>query len=228
MTPQASFMAVAPITPGREDELRKLLASMNHRPGVADPDNPLVPFGRLAGVHFARFVILDDATLDDVTAHGVPRVDHRPSLAFLADFDGPVNAFLDDLLRIAGSGLQHVFAYCEAFDAGNVRRWLEQRAQRPSASYVNWRGRPLRQVREEAALRQALATYLRDNVRATATMPAGAVRDALVAFVGGEQQAGRLTLTPPEPTPLGWRVRNFAHAIVGPLVALVLLPVFLV
>ena len=98
MTPQASFMAVAPITPGREDELRKLLASMNHRPGVADPDNPLVPFGRLAGVHFARFVILDDATLDDVTAHGVPRVDHRPSLAFLADFDGPVDAFLDDLL----------------------------------------------------------------------------------------------------------------------------------
>jgi len=125
MTPQASFMAVAPITPGREDELRKLLASMNHRPGVADPDNPLVPFGRLAGVHFARFVILDDATLDDVTAHGVPRVDHRLSLAFLADFDGPVDAFLDDLLRIGGSGLQHVFAHCEAFAAGNVRRWLE-------------------------------------------------------------------------------------------------------
>src|SRR5262249_39053251 len=161
-------------------------------------------------------------------AHGVPRVDHRPSLAFLADFDGPVDAFLDDLLRIGGSGLQHVFAHCEAFAAGNVRRWLEQRAQRPSASYVNWRGRTLRQVREEAALRQALATYLRDNVRATATMPAGAVRDALVAFVRGEQQAGRLTPPPPEPTPLGWRVRDLAHAIVGALVALVVLPVFLV
>ena len=47
MTPQASFMVVAPILPGREGELQRLLAGMNSSPGHADPANALVPFGAL-------------------------------------------------------------------------------------------------------------------------------------------------------------------------------------
>ena len=67
MTPQSSFTIVAPVAPGRVDDLRRLLASMNLRPGMADPDNGLVPFGRLERLHFARFAILDDRTLDDLS-----------------------------------------------------------------------------------------------------------------------------------------------------------------
>ena len=58
MTPQSSFMVVAPVTAGREAELRTLLASMNRRPGVVEPQNALVPFGRLDRLHFSRFTIL--------------------------------------------------------------------------------------------------------------------------------------------------------------------------
>ena len=35
---------------------------MNRRPGVVDPENGLVPFGRFDRLHFARFVVLDDQT----------------------------------------------------------------------------------------------------------------------------------------------------------------------
>ena len=41
---------------------------MNRRPGVADPENALVPFGRFERLHFARFVVLDAATAGDIGA----------------------------------------------------------------------------------------------------------------------------------------------------------------
>ena len=65
MTPQSHFMVVAPLVEARISELRALLHSMNDRPGMARPDNPIVPFGRFENLHFARFVILDDQTVRD-------------------------------------------------------------------------------------------------------------------------------------------------------------------
>ncbi len=225
MTPQSGFMLVAPVAAGREDELRKLLASMNRRPGVVEPQNPLVPFRRLHRLHFSRFTILDDATLDDVTRHGLPRVDYGLSLAFLADFDGPVDEFLADLLRHADQGLRRIFAHCEGFAPdGDLLAWMKARAHRPAASYVNWRGRTMRQIREEAALRDALVAHLRSNAAAIAAMDPRGARESLVSFVKREQQAGRLPLTAEESTPLGWWLRNAAHAVFIPLAGLFLLP----
>src|SRR5688500_11761 len=74
MTPQSSFMVVAALDVTRTHELRSLLATMNRTPGMADPDNELIPFGRFSGLHFARIVVLEDQTLDDVTtAYGLAR-----------------------------------------------------------------------------------------------------------------------------------------------------------
>jgi hypothetical protein len=228
MTPQSTFMVVAPIAAGREDELRKLLASMNRRPGVVEPQNPLVPFGRLDRLHFSRFLVLDDTTLDDVTQYGMPRIDYGLSLAFLADFDGPVDAFLTDLLRHADQGLRRIFAHCEGFAAhGDLLGWMTAREHRPAASYVNWRGRTVRQIHEEAALRGALAAHLRTNAAVLAAMDPGGARETLVSFVNQERKAGRLTLTEEESTPLGWWLRNLAHAVFVPLVGLLLLPLIL-
>ena len=44
MTPQSSFMYLAPIPPERETELRQLLDSMNTAPGRVNPNNALIPF----------------------------------------------------------------------------------------------------------------------------------------------------------------------------------------
>ncbi len=72
MTPQSNFMILAPVSPSRVTELRNLLAGMNHEPGVLNPGNALVPFDQFPRVHFARFVILDDQTLDDINVYGLP------------------------------------------------------------------------------------------------------------------------------------------------------------
>ncbi len=91
-------MVIAPIRLERESELRSLLASMNEFPGQVNPANPIMPFQQFHQLHFARFVILEDQTLDDIhMAYGLPRVDYALSLAFFADFDGTADDFRADL-----------------------------------------------------------------------------------------------------------------------------------
>jgi hypothetical protein len=221
-------MVAAPIAQGRVNDLRTLLTSMNRRPGVVDPKNGLVPFGDLDSVHFARFAILDDLTLGDITAYGVP-VPHDPfSLAFLADFDGLPEDFLTVLINRAGPGLRRIFAHCDGFGAEtDLGRWMKEREHRASANYVNWVGRTMSQVRQEAALRDGLVSYLRQHGSAMAMLDTREARDRMVEFVRQEQRAGRLPLSAPPPTPRGWQLRNIAHAVLGPILALLFLPLFL-
>ena len=104
MTPQSHFMVVAPIIEERIDGLRALLGSMNDRPGMAKPDNPIVPFGAFENLHYARFVILDDQTLRDFEEAGAPIPDFAVLLAFLGDCDGPADDLLADMVRARGAG----------------------------------------------------------------------------------------------------------------------------
>jgi len=59
MTPQSTFMVLAPIDSKREMELRQLLDAMNRAPGRVDPHNDLISFAEFETLHFARFIILD-------------------------------------------------------------------------------------------------------------------------------------------------------------------------
>jgi hypothetical protein len=54
MTPQSSFMVLAPIDPAREMDLRQLLDSMNDAPGRVNASNAVIPFGQFDTLHFAR------------------------------------------------------------------------------------------------------------------------------------------------------------------------------
>src|ERR1700753_1506878 len=98
MTPQSNLMVLAPVAPGRVDELRQVLASMNGLPGTADPNNALIPFAGFETLHFAPLLVLEDKTLDDITKYGLPKVDYPTYFAFLADFDGDRRAFVTELL----------------------------------------------------------------------------------------------------------------------------------
>src|SRR4029450_1935112 len=99
MTPQSNFMVLAPIIPERETELRQLLDSMNHGPGRGDPNNALLPLAEFETLHFARFVILDDKTTEDVRVYGLsPRI-YPLYLAFLGDVDVGANDFFGTFIK---------------------------------------------------------------------------------------------------------------------------------
>lgn len=228
MTPQATFMIVATINPQREVELRQLLATMNREPGVINPSNSLVPFGQFERLHFARIVILEDQTLDDITAYGLPRVNYPTYLVVLGDLDGPVEALFVELVQRAGDGLRRIFSHCEGFTLDlDLLTWIKDRNVSPAATYVNWIGRTVRQVGQEEALRQSLEKFIQENSASLRAMPPRQVRDGLKKFVTTEQQSGRITLTPLEPTPLGWQLRNLLHLVGIPVLFLILSPFLL-
>jgi hypothetical protein len=228
MTPQSTFMVVAPVAAGQEADLRALLASMNALPGMADPENPLVPFGRFERLHVARFLVLDAPTGNDIAVYDVPPSPWPTSLVFLGDCDGPAEAFLAELVERAGPGLRQIFAFCRDFSADqDLLDWMRRHERRPSASYVNRIGRTVLQVQEDQALRAALIDHLQ-NGGAVGGEPPSALHQRLASFVDSELQAGGLRLTPPEPTAWGWKIRNALHAIGVPVALLALAPFLIV
>jgi hypothetical protein len=229
MTPQSSFMVVAPLDVKRTDELRSLLATMNRAPGLANPDNEIIPFGRFEALHFARLVVLEDQTLDDITAaYGLPRQNYPTYLAFLADFDGDVDQFRREMVAVAGKGLQQIFSFCLDFTPGSdLVRWMEQHEHRPSTMYINWVGRSMRQIREEKALAQALQTRMLQNESEFQKSSPEETRRAAKEFVRQEVNSQRLKLTPLGKGPLVWRIRNLLHLIGVPLVLLFFAPLLL-
>ncbi len=228
MTPQSNLMILAAIDPQHEVELRSLLASMNREPGVIDPLNSLVPFGRFERLHFGRILILDDQTLDDITVYGLSRVNYPLYLAILADFDGPLETFFTEFAHQAGHGLRRIFSHCLGYEPGvDLLAWMKARSTPAAASYVNWIGRTVQQVREEAVLRQALETYIQKNSASLRIMQPSQARNALRLFIAAEQQAGRIRLTPCAAAPLGWKLRNLFNLVGVPLVLLLLSPLLL-
>ena len=226
MTPQSHFFVVAPVTVGREAELRARLESMNALPGHARPDNPLVPFAAFDTIHFARFAIVDDQTLDDTTAYGGPRVSHPPSLAFAGEIDGDLDTFFAQAAERAAPGLAALFGCCEGFPPGNgLAAWLKQHHVPAAASYVNTVGRTVLQVRQDAALYAAVQQHLAREWSTLASQPAHEVHLRLRQLVWDDVAAGRLTLTPEAPTPPGWTLRTLAHRVGMPVVLLLASPV---
>ena len=228
MTPQSNFMVLSTVNPDREAELRRLLASMNDAPGRLNADNTLVPFRQLDTLHFARFVILDDKTLDDARVYGEPALTYPLYLAFLGDVDGEVAAFFDELAKVAGDGLRSIFSCCMGFSADtDIVGWMTRQNVHAIAAYVNWPGRTVRRVREEAALRTTLEAYIESNAASLTILSPREIHTRLQTFARAQVSNGQLTLSGEDPTAPGWRISNFLHLIGAPILLLLASPLLM-
>lgn len=230
MTPQSHFMILATISDGQIKKLRKLLASMNTLIVNSDPDNKLVPFGQFDHLHSARFMIIESDILDEIKEFGVTPRPWRPTLVFLGEIDGDKDSFLVELTEQAGPGLKQIFAYCEDFteQTTDLLEWMQSHNVEPQANYINWIGRTVKQIHEEAALHESLRVYLQEVVNTVGRENTRELRQALLSHVEMEKHAGSLTLTAPEPTPTDWKINNFIHMISVPLILLLLSPLLLI
>jgi hypothetical protein len=215
MVPQGQLFVTSVLRHDSVPALSSLLASMTTTPGQADPDNVLVPFGRLSQIHVARFVILQDPALPDrINAPSLP-VYEPGRIALVADFDGDEDAMLSDLVRLAEPGLRAIFGHCTDFTAdAQVAAWMRAHRVRPAAAYVNWRGRSVAQVREEAALYAALRKARIAHPEATPEQLWPILRAA----------GSALPLTALETPSLYRRLREAAHFLLLPIFALLLAP----
>jgi hypothetical protein len=222
MTPQSPFMIAARLRPDREADLRSLLGGMNRAPGQVDPENGLVPFARYDRLHMARFVILRDETLADFAAYGISFSDAPVWLVFLGDCDGTAEAMLVEFVATAAPGLRRIFAHCTNPPGEDLLGWMRHHSVPPAAAYVNWHGRTVRQIREEAALHDFLRNCL-ERDPALAAAPLVSVHAQLVI------QAGRSgpKLFPPAPTPPGWHAGRLLWLVETVLILLLTAPFLL-
>lgn len=207
-------MILAALRPGTAPDARALIASMTLAPGLADPADPRLPLGRFETLHVARILVLDDPTLDDRAAYPPDGVAPPVSLAVMGFCDGAAEDFLPLFARHGEAGLRALFAHCAGFDDGtDLLGWLRAHRVKPSIRYVNWLGRTVARVREEAALHAALADALAVQPPADAKAVEAALHDAV---------DGRIALSPEAPTPLGWRIRGILHLLALPAALLLL------
>jgi hypothetical protein len=201
---------------------------MNLAPGRLDPQNSVIPFAQFDRLHFARILILQDQTLDDITVYGLPRANYPTYLAILGDCDGSVETFLNELVTQVETGLRSLFMNCKDYTPSvNLAAWIKAHTAFPAANYVNWIGRTVQQVIEEEKLHQVLESFLQKNSDSIGAMEPGETRKTLKEFVAAEERAGRITLTPTSPTPVGWQVRNLLHLVGMPLLLLMATPLLL-
>lgn len=229
MMPQSNVFVAAPLKAEHEAELRNLLASMNVAPGRVDPNNSLFPFAQFDCLHFARFLILQDETLDDIhSAYDLPRQNYPLLFAFIADVDGGADGFRKEMAARASSGLRRIFSCCEGFTPdADLERWMKNNEQPPAAAYVNWVGRSVRQIHEDDSLRLALEAYLQTNEALFAGKSPQETHKLLRDFARVENLAGRLNLTDDTSTPILWWLRKVVHLFAVPLLLLALSPLLL-
>jgi hypothetical protein len=188
--------------------------------------NDVIPFAHLADTHYARFLILDEAT----DAHGALL---PPALVFMSDFDGSAARYLRRLVGSMGSGLDQIFSHCRNYPPfpavmpeGRLA-YLRAHRTRADAVYVNTIGRTVEQIRQEAQLRDAIESFLDAHANGWAGRDPQDVRAEIQQFVRNEASLG-WALDPPRPLGLLHRLSAGIHLIALPLIILLLLPVLIV
>lgn len=218
MTRQAHLTIAGVLRHGASATLEPLLASMNGAPGQASPDSPLLPFGKLEQVHVARLLILDDPSLPDRAIAPVLPVREPVYLALMADCDGDPVRLVDEMVQLAGPGLRQIFGHCRDFNEDSeLRSWLLSHRIRSAATYVNWPGRTTQQIREEAALHQALREARLANPRVPPEQLLPILKEA----------GSKVKLTRPPRASLARSIGDLFDFLLLPVGAVILAPVLL-
>lgn len=225
MTHQVPLTIIAKIAPDRMASLRQLLETI----GKDVTTNTIIPFAKFKQVHFARFVILEEAR--DLNQQIIPA-----SLAFSSELDAPLEQYLTDLVEQAAAGLDQIYSHCENYPAKRTQQsrlaYLQSHQVKVQAFYVNTVGRTVPQVHQEAKLRNQIETFLDQQLKqqklkqgwlnGDAIQVSRAIRD----FIKADRSLS-WALAPAASASLLWRIQETLHFIIGSLLILFLFLVFL-
>jgi len=107
---QGALTIIAEIKSGEAENLRKLLKKMVPPNGHIETNN-IVPFAKLTTIHFARFVVVDKS----LSVEGELRSLEKPFLILSTNYDYPLDNHLEQLVDVAGNGLDQIYGHCEGY-----------------------------------------------------------------------------------------------------------------
>lgn len=224
-------MIVVPVIPDKRVPLQGLLDSMNQSAGIADPENSLIPFARFKMLHSCRLLIIDSITSEEIRAYELEPHDWPASLAILGEVDGTAEEFMALLAIQALEGLTAFFSHCEGFhdhinnNRGSMLAFMQSHSTPPAANYINWIGRTVLQINEEARLQASLSKKL-SIIKSTVPLSnVREIRQLLLNHAEQEIHHGSISLSDEQTTPLPYRIRNLLDVVFFPLCLLLLLPI---
>jgi hypothetical protein len=208
---------IAPVKAAKTEELRKLLEIIREKPEV----NTLVPFRSLELLHFASFVLHDSHR----------KCGYGPCLIFENNFDGPLDAYLNNLYVHAGKGLHEIYSCCEdytvpnASDQQGMLAYLTAHVVRPNAYHIGNTGRSAKRILQEKELRESLETHADALQRSVPPVQANKLLASFQALVRSHPQWSWVSEFGPRQTFMQ-RFVAYLKLVLGFVGAVVLLVIF--
>jgi hypothetical protein len=220
MSHQVAVTIVAEVRPSEAESLDRLLTSMGD--GVAN--GSVVDLAALPGVHFARFVLLEET--HDLRDRPLPAL-----LIYMSDVDVSRDRHLAELVDTAGAGLDQLYGHCEGYPGPESRTretrlsYLRAHVVEEQARYFNTTGRNARQVQQEAELHDRIEELLDGRPDATDADPQS-VRKTVQELVARDD-ALRWARRPAPGLGFAFRAKEALHLVGGVLLVLILTPLLL-
>lgn len=213
--PQNALTIRMPVIQSKEQDLRKVLAKINKDPA----DNAILPFSVFSELHFARFLLLEGSDYSE---------SYATTLVFIANVDGPVAAFIDELIKQLAPGLDEVLDACLAYPSKSKRsresrkHYLNAHIIESQAMYTNTIGRSALTILKEDQLRDALQLFL-NEVDTASFKSARALRQSIIEFVSKHPEISWALASRAQPSLLWRSIENVRFAALASLGILILL-----
>ncbi|WP_437678924.1 hypothetical protein [Sorangium sp. So ce131] len=146
---QSALSVLAPIRASELADLEKTLGDV----GRASMNDPKIGFTNVSTLHFLRWVILPPAEKGGTS-----------TLALETNFDGELDAHLDELMRESGHVFKDVYARCEGLAAGatprDVADYLRRHSVEVNTFYVGYPGLTAKAIQNDIKLRRCIEKFL--------------------------------------------------------------------
>lgn len=140
---QTVLTIITEVDPQRMRQLKGILAEIE-----SDLcNNRYLPFSQISLVHFASFVIMDQPNSPSI-------------LVFENNFDGDLSGYLDQLLSVAGNGMNQIYQCCIGYQPQSLKAFLTASVVLPNAYHIGNVGRTAVDISCNRDLRVKLQDYL--------------------------------------------------------------------
>src|SRR5271168_1779185 len=213
---QAGLTVLTEIDPGRAGALQAVLLAAQTR-------DPFLPAPLL---HYAAFVI-------------IPEIDGIPTrLVFETNYDGDLDAHLDELIKLAGADHDNIYQHCKGYPAASAvtksqdfKKYLVDNSVPSTAFYVALPGRSRVDIDNAIEVYQTASTYLETlcNKPGTSELSFDQVWDELVRYFRNPATTPKPFFSPVTQRRLKCRFRLNALllSVVAIPLAIVVLPILL-
>jgi len=152
---QRGLTVITKIRPDRVEDLRSLLEAI----GQEINENPVISFASFRTVHFLRWVILDETSINKKR---IPA-----QLVLSTNFDGKLSPHLEDLCSSNLDGLFQIYSHCEGApkekSVQELSDYLRKNRIPISAFYRGTAGREVGQIHQEQSLWKKIQDLLGEN-----------------------------------------------------------------